>query len=450
MTTASSDSWEDDDWQTWTPREKARLAWLLEARPNQRTPLGNWFVWLILAGRGFGKTRADAEDFAAYGMANPHSRLGIVSRTLEDGRDICIEGESGLLSVIPGTEIDKWNRSLGELYLTNGTKYELFGSKEPDALRGPQFHRLWCDELASWIHVQKTWDMAMLCLRLGDDPRVIVSTTPKPLKLIKELLSRPDVVATRGSTYENRANLAPPFYEFVVRKYEGTRLGRQELRGELLEDAPGALWTRQRIEELRMVKLPDLDRVVVGVDPAVTSKATSAETGIITAGILRRGCPCGLHPDRPHGFVIADDSLRGSPGDWGNATITAYSTHRADKVVGEVNNGGDLVESNIRAADQSVSYASVHASRGKKKRAEPVAALYQQALVHHIGAFPELEDQMCLWEGEAETDIEGEDVDTESPDRMDALVWALTELMIEESLAGPGATNAEFLTSARV
>jgi phage terminase large subunit-like protein len=406
------------------------LAWLLEARPNQRTPAGNWFGWLILAGRGFGKTRAGTEDFAAYGMANPGSRLGVIARTLEDGRDTCVEGESGLISVIPGPEIAKWNRSLGELYLRNGTKYELFGSKEPDALRGPQFHRLWCDELASWIHVQKTWDMAMLCLRLGTDPRVVISTTPKPLRLVKELIARPDVVVTRGTTYENRANLAPPFFENVIGKYEGTRLGRQELGGEVLEDAPGALWTRQRIEDLRMVKLPPLDRVVVGVDPAVSSKATSSETGVVTCGLIRRNCPCGQRQDQPHGFVLADDSLRGSPGEWGKAAVRAYSLHRADRVIGETNNGGDLVESNVRSIDLNVSYDAVHASRGKKKRAEPVAALYEQGRVHHVGAFPELEDQMCLWEGEDEEDDESEDTDFDSPDRMDAMVWALTDLLL--------------------
>lgn len=450
MTTASSAC--SDEWHNWTPQEKARLAWLLEARPNQRTPLGNWFGWLILAGRGFGKTRADAEDFAAYGMANPGTRLGIVARTLKDGRDVCVEGESGLLSVVPSSEVRQWNRSLSdlELVLRNGTRYKVYSSEKPDGLRGPQFHRLWCDELASWIYVQRTWDMAMLALRLGDDPRVVISTTPKPLRLIKDLVSRPDVVVTRGSTYENRDNLPPPFYRSVVAKYEGTRLGRQELGGEIVEDAPGALWTRQLLEELRMVKLPDLDRVVTGVDPAVTSKATSAETGIVTVGVLHRGCPCGAHPDRPHGFVIADDSLRGSPGEWGAASVRAYSVHRADRVVGEVNNGGDLVEGNIRGIDQTVSYTSVHASRGKKKRAEPVAALYEQRLVHHIGAFPELEDQMCLWEGEPEEETEDDDTTYDSPDRMDALVWALTELMIDDTLHGPGTTNADFLTTARV
>jgi phage terminase large subunit-like protein len=376
-------------------------------------------------------------------MAHPHSRLGIVARTLEDGRDVCVEGESGLLSVLPvselrgGSQDRAWNRSLGELFLANGTKYELYSSKNPDALRGPQFHRLWFDELASWIYLTKTWDMAMFGLRLGQDPRVVITTTPKPLRLIRELLGRPDVVVTRGTTYENRMNLAPTFYSHIIGKYEGTRLGRQELRGEILEDAPGALWTRDGIEADRAVTVPDLDRVVVGVDPAVTSRATSAETGIVTVGAIWRRCPCGHLPNLPHAFVLADNSLRGTPGEWGKAVVRAYSMHHADRVIGEVNNGGDLVEANVRSVDPNVSYSPVNASRGKKKRAEPVAALYEQHRVHHVGAFPDLEDQMVLWEGEPEDEKDGteEETDFESPDHMDALVWALTELLVSEEPA---------------
>lgn len=380
-------------------------------------------------------------------MGHPNSRMGIVARTLKDGRDICVEGESGLLSVIPSSEIRQWNRSLSDLELTlkNGTSYKIYSSEKPDSLRGPQFHRLWCDELAAWVYVQRTWDMAMLALRLGTDPRVIISTTPKPLKLLKELESRSDFIVTRGSTYENRANLAAPFFQAVAARYEGTRLGRQELMGQIIEDAPGALWTRQQIEDLRIVEVPSLNRIVVGVDPATTSKATSAETGIVTVGAIARGCPCGVLPDLPHAFVLSDDSLRDSPGEWAKVVTQTYGRFSADRIVGEVNNGGDLVEANLRSANASLSYASVHASRGKRKRAEPVAALYEQRRVHHVGAFPELEDQMCLWEGQNEEDADSdEDATFESPDRMDALVWALTDLMIDH-ISGPAWSSMSLL-----
>jgi phage terminase large subunit-like protein len=406
-----------------------------------------------MAGRGWGKTRVAAEDFAAYGMNHPRVRMGIIARTLEDARDVCVEGESGLLSIIPNSQLrggnpDRaWNRSLGELFLANGTKYELYGSNRPDALHGPQFHRLWGDEFARWIYVNKTLDAALLALRLGTDPRLILTTTPKPLKIIRELVRRPDVVVTGGTTYENRANLAKTFYTNIITKYEGTRLGREQLLGQLLDDVAGALWTHDLIDRDRWVQIPDLHRVVTGVDPAVTGKPTSAETGIVTVGVVRRNCPCGHLPDLPHAFVLADDSLRGGPGDWGKAVVTAFGLHRSDRAVGEVNNGGDLVEANIRSFDKSISYRSVTASRGKKKRAEPVAALYEQHRVHHVKVFEDLEDQMCTWVGDPEDDSEAdvtegdENATSESPDRMDALVWALTDAMIESGNMAPVRTN---------
>ncbi|MFQ6018224.1 MAG: terminase large subunit domain-containing protein, partial [Kiloniellaceae bacterium] len=273
----------------------------------------------------------------------------------------------------------------------------------------------WDDELAKWRHAEAAWDQLQFGLRLGPRPRQVVTTTPRPIKTLKNLIKDPDTVITRGSSYENIANLAPAFIQRIIRRYEGTRLGRQELDAELLEDTPGALWRRARIDDLRVAAAPALVRVVVAVDPATSSGPESDETGIVVAG---------LSADN-HGYVLDDLSMRGSPDAWGRSAVAAYHRWRADRIVGEVNAGGEMVEHVIRTVDRDVSYKAVRASRGKVARAEPVAALDEQGRVHHVGCFPELEDQMCAFAGDFDRAGAGY-----SPDRVDARVWALSELML--------------------
>jgi phage terminase large subunit-like protein len=295
-----------------------------------------------------------------------------------------------------------------------------FSAEEPERLRGPQHGAAVCDELGAWSRPE-TWDMLQFGLRLGRYPRCLVATTPRPTKLIRELLAREgrDVTVTRGSTYENRVNLAPGFFDQIIRKYEGTRLGRQELNAELLDDVPGALWSGARLEELRWPvykSVPDLVRIVIAIDPATTSGEDADETGIIVAGKDARG----------HGYVLGDTSGRYPPTDWARLAISLYRQHKADRVVAEVNNGGDMVEATLRMVDPNVAYTAVRATRGKVVRAEPVAALYEQGRIHHIGAFPTLEDQMCGFTPDLDRKTAGF-----SPDRVDALVWALTDLLVE-------------------
>lgn len=372
-----------------------------------------------------------------------------------------VEGESGLLSCLApeslrgGSIPTAWNRSIVELFLVNGSKLEGYSSQVPESLRGPQFDRAWCDELAAWIYIRKTWNMLMLALRLGDLPQVVVTSTPKPLKIIRELIARSkkkkkrkvDVLLTEGSTYDNIDNLADSFREEILNQFEGTRLGAQELHGEVLDDAPGALWSRAACEENRWERdkdLPDMDRIVVGVDPAVSSGPNSNETGIVAVGVVNKNCPCGHLPHLPHGFILEDRSLRGTPTEWAGQACEVYDSLEADRVVGEVNNGGELVETVIKSSRPDVSYRAVHASRGKKKRAEPVSALSDQKRLHIVGYFAELENQMCTWvppeavDDEALTKGErkraGEaDSEEDSPDRMDAMVWAATSAVLTKS-----------------
>ena len=403
-----------------------RAIWLQLARPNQLPPVGDWLTWLILAGRGFGKTRTGAETIAQWARETPRGRFALIGQTFADARDVMVEGESGLLSVFDpaelrgGTVDSAWNRSLGELYLKNGAKFKIYSSEKPRQLRGPQHHGAWGDEPATWNDADQgtaddtTWSNLLFGLRLGNDPRVVLTGTPRPTRLIRELLKEEDTVTTRGSTYENIANLAATFKKKVLAKYEGTRLGRQELDGELLEDTPGALWKHADFNRegfrLKFEDLPDLTRIVVGIDPQA-SQGSGAETGIIVAGRDASG----------NAYVMGDLSGDFSPSEWANTAIDAYDYHRADAIVPERNNGGDMVESTIRTVRANVSVKTVWASRGKQTRAEPVSSLYQQNKVHHVGAFKDLEDQMTTW-------VPGE----KSPDRLDALVWALTELMLGE------------------
>src|SRR6266446_1935143 len=393
-------------------------SWPALARPNQLPPSSTWWqIWLLLAGRGFGKTRTLAEWVCGQVACGQARRIALVAATAADARDVLVEGESGILAVAPSWCRPVYEPSKRRLTWPNGAIATTFSAEEPERLRGPQHDAAVCDELGSWSRPE-TWDMLQFGLRLGRNPRCLVATTPRPTKLIRELLAREghDVVVTRGSTYENRANLAPGFFGQIIRKYEGTRLGRQELDAELLEDTPGALWSHGSIEASRLRSAPQMTRVVVAIDPAVTSGEEADETGIVVAGKDKHG----------HGYVLADISGRYPPIEWARLAITAYRTHRADRIVAEVNNGGDMVGATLRMIDPNVAFTAVRASRGKVVRAEPVAALYQQGRVHHIGTFPQLEDQMTNFTSDIDRAAAGY-----SPDRVDALVWGFSDLLVE-------------------
>lgn len=399
-----------------TDEEAARLAeqlrhdWRRWARPNQLPPRGDWTTWMLLAGRGFGKTRTGAEFVRAEVEAGRAGRVALVAPTAADARDVMVEGESGILAICPPRNRPKYEPSKRRVTWDNGAIATLYSADEPERLRGPQHDLAWPDELAAWRYPE-TWDMLMFGLRLGARPRAVVTTTPRPTRLIRELIASPTTVVTRGSTYDNRANLAPAFLDTIIRKYEGTRLGRQELYAEVLDDVPGALWTRAMIDAANQPHAtPDLVRVVVAIDPAVTSGEDSDETGIIVAGLDATGLA----------HVLADRTCRMSPDGWARRAVTAFDEFKADRIVAEVNNGGDLVEATIRTVRRNIPYLKVHASRGKRIRAEPIAALYEQGRVRHAPGLTALEDQMLTFLPEGN---EG------SPDRVDALVWALTELI---------------------
>lgn len=382
--------------------------WSLWARPKQIAPEGAWRVWLILAGRGFGKTRSGAEWVRQQVKLGKARRIALVGATAADCRDTMIEGESGLLRIFPDAEKPRYIPSNRRIIFSNGAIATAFSADEPDRLRGPNHDLAWCDEIAAWRYPD-AWDQLIFGLRIGKDPRVVATTTPRPTKLIRSLVERDDVAVTRGSTFENRANLAPTFLQEVLSRYEGTRLGRQELYAEILDDVEGALWSRQMIEDCRVNTVPDLKRIVVGVDPAVSSNEFSAETGIVCVGIDQEGI----------GYVLDDRSIKGTPVEWANAAIALFHRSQADRIVVEANQGGDMVRHTLHTVESQVPVKAVHATRGKRTRAEPVSALYEQGRIKHVGAFPTLEDQMCSWT-----------TDSASPDRLDALVWAVTELMI--------------------
>lgn len=365
-----------------------------------------------MAGRGWGKTRTGAETVREWVKTSAH--VNLIGATADDARDIMIEGESGILAVCPPSERPQYRNR--QLLWPNGAKSLIFTADEPERLRGKQHMKLWADELGAWRYPD-AWDQAMFGLRLGANPQAIVTTTPKPVDMVRALVTDPHTHITRGRSYENRANLAPAFFDAIVRKYEGTRLGRQELDAELLSDVPGALWTRPLIdagrEMLGRVQWHNIIRTVVAIDPAVSHNADSDETGIVVAALTRAG----------HVLILDDLSCRESALGWAKVARAAYVTRRADRIIGEVNNGGDLVERNITALDPNLSFRAVRASRGKYIRAEPVAALYEQGRVHHVGTFHALEDQMCGWTPQS---------DAKSPDRLDALVWAVTDLVVDQ------------------
>jgi len=368
----------------------------------------SWTTWLYLAGRGAGKTRTAAEWLAFQASSKPRTRWAIVAPTYGDARDTCAEGESGIVNILRdyGTLKD-YNRSIGEIFLTNGSRIKLFSGEEPERLRGPQHHGGWFDELAAFKYPE-AWDQYQFGLRLGEFPQTIVTTTPKPIKIIKELIASDNVKVVRGSTFDNARNLAASALAQYKLRYENTRLGRQELYGEILDNVEGALWTREIIDKARIVTAPPLVRIVVAIDPAVTSNATSDETGIVVAGVSSNG----------EYYILDDKSLRATPDAWARVAVEMYHAHNADKIVAETNNGGDMVILLLKQVDASIAVKKVTATRGKQLRAEPISSLYEQGRVHHVGYFEELETQMCEWTPQS----------NESPDRLDALVWALTEL----------------------
>jgi phage terminase large subunit-like protein len=388
--------------------EEANFRWSLNARISQMIPAGDWTIWLIKTGRGWGKTRTGAETIRIWKEQYPI--MHFIGATAGDARDIMIEGPAGILNVSPKWDMPKYEPSKRKITWSTGAYALIFTADEPDRLRGPQCYAAWCDELASWKYADDSWDNMMMGLRLGSRPRVIATTTPRPTKMIKDLIKDPNVFVTSGTTYENIENLAPGFLNTVLSKYEGTRLGRQELMAEVLEDVEGALWTMRIIDKNRIKKIPELNRIAVAIDPAVTSTKESDETGIIVGG----------KTSDDHFYILEDLSGIYTPQNWALKSLDAYEKWKADRIVAEVNNGGDLVETILRNLNKNVSYEKVNASRGKIRRAEPVEALYEQGRVHHVGSFPKLEDQMTTYTG---------DPREPSPDRMDALVWLVSFLM---------------------
>lgn len=410
--------------------------WRIWARPKQLAPHGEWLVWLILAGRGFGKTRTGAEWVIEKARDNPGCRIALIGATAADVRDTMVEGESGILACSPPSFRPKYEPSKRRLTWPNGSRATCFAAEKPARLRGPQHHFGWADELAAWKFPEDAWDMFMMGLRLGEKPQVVVTTTPRPIKLLtgdpsrrlKGLLNEDSTRVTKGSTSENKKNLSPAFIKTVIGKYEGTRLGRQELDAEILDDTPGALWSLALLDKCRVGAMPPLLRTVVALDPSVAGDGGGDECGIVLGGIAECDCKVAGGGEREmHAFVFEDLSANLSPESWAIRGIDAYTTHKADRLVAEVNNGGGLVETTIRLVTTpsgtkgtNVAYKAVHASVGKRARAEPVVALYEQGRVHHVGSLSRLEDEQRTW-----VPLSG----APSPNRLDAVVWLLTELL---------------------
>lgn len=413
----------------------ARYDWSVRGRENQQVPPGDWRVWLVMAGRGYGKTRTGAETVRAWSEDFP--AIGLIGRTLPDARDLMVEGPSGLLAVCPPWRRAEWIASKRQVRFASGAVAHVFTSQEPEMLRGPQHQKIWADEVGAWYDAQETWNMAMFGLRVPPSPQVVVTTTPRNIGLVRELVRRGRawmggevaerdlqlgrVVITSGSTHENAANLDPAFLGEILNAYEGTRIGRQEIDAELLTDVPGALWRQEDIR-YRDPGLNDdgtwrVGRCVVAIDPAATSGEDSDETGIIAGGVGGDGM----------GYVLADESLRGSPGEWASQAVRLYHRLNADEIVAEVNNGGEMVAHTIHTIDPRVPVRMVHATRGKDVRALPVVAKYEQSRIFHVKPFPHLEDQMTSWDPLASKD---------SPDRLDANVWLWTHLLISDSWGG--------------
>ena len=398
--------------------DRLRFDWPLWARLKQRPPLTEWRTWLLLGGRGAGKTRTGAEWLKGVALGDPHypgssgGRVALVGTNYEDIRDVMVEGDSGLLAISHKLERPVWRVSKRELVWPNGTVGKLYSSADPEGLRGSQFGAVWCDEIVKWHRLEQTWDMLQFCLRIGRYPRQVVTTTPKPLKLLQTLIDDPLTVAVRSKTRENMHNLSGSFLDYVEGIYAGTSLGRQELDGEIIADNENGLWSRQVIETNRVERAPEVGRIVIAVDPPAGSGKGSACCGIVAGGRDPSGT-C---------FVLADKTVANAkPHEWAAVVVRLYQLLEADLIVAEVNQGGEMVRSVLHSEDPSVPVKMVHAKRNKWMRAEPVAMLYEQGKVRHAGRFPELEDQMCA------IGIDGTASGT-SPDRVDALVWAISEL----------------------
>ena len=400
--------------------------WRFWARPNQISPEGLWNTWLVLAGRGFGKTRMGSEWIrenvcGASPLAPPPSgfaRIALVAETAADARDVMVLGDSGILASHPKDFRPEWSPTNRRLTWPNGVQAWVYNATEPDQLRGPQHHAAWVDELAKFRYMQEIWDQLQFGLRLGEHPRALVTTTPRPMPLIKRLVNDPDTRVSRGATLDNQANLAVNTVKQLYERYGGTRLGRQELAGEILTDIPGALWNRDMIDSCRLNEVPaDLERVYVAVDPAVTNTEDSDEHGIVVVGLARDS------EGYARGYVLADGSCRGNPEEWARKAVSMYRLWSADKIIAEKNQGGLMVESTLKAVDRSVPVELVTATRGKVVRAEPISALYEQGRIHHVGRFDVLEDQMCLFSIDYVRNAANG-----SPDRVDALVWGLTKI----------------------
>lgn len=399
---------------------RIKYTWRAWARDKQLAPSGNWSTWVIQAGRGFGKTRAGAEWVIEKAWENPGCHIALVGRTVADVRDVMVKGRSGILGVSPPWFKPTYYPSKRSLIWPNGSYATTYSADSPDQMRGPQHSYAWADERAAWQY-DDAYDQLMFGLRItpvsGSIPQALVTTTPRNTKAMKDLVNDPTTVVTRGSTYDNRDNLSGRFLHEIKRRYEGTRLGRQEIEGAIIDDIDGALWKREWIERNRVVKHPDLKRIVVAVDPPATSDATSdspAECGICVVALGIDG----------HGYMLEDLSLVGTPDEWAASVLSGFNKHHADLIVGEINNGGDMVEAVIRnIAKQhgmrNVPFKSVRATRGKQLRAEPISSLSQRDQIHHVGVHPDTEDQLCNW-------VPGE----KSPDRLDSYVWGFTELMV--------------------
>ncbi|MFQ5565712.1 MAG: DNA-packaging protein [Paracoccaceae bacterium] len=417
-----------------SPNALAGMPWLWEvwAHPrHQVEPEGDWQTWVILGGRGAGKTRAGAEWIRAQVegamplLAGRSRRVALIGETIDQVRAVMVEGESGLLAISPPDRRPELKMNRKQLTWPNGAEAMLVSAANPEALRGPQFDCAWADELAKWTKCREAWDMLQFCLRLGERPRQVVTTTPRDNDVLVEIMEDARSVVTHAGTQANRANLAPDFLDRLKEKYGGTSLGRQELDGELVRGREGAFWTPAMIDAARVREAPELDRIVVAVDPPVSSGPNADECGIVVAGVSQKGEPSDWEV-----YVLADLSCAGkSPRAWAGIAAEAYRDFQADRLVAEVNQGGDLVESVMRTDDPQISYRAVRASRGKRLRAEPVAALYEQVRVRHVGCFPELEHQMCRF-------VAANSAGIKSPDRLDALVWAVTDLVLDD--AGQG------------
>jgi phage terminase large subunit-like protein len=407
--------------------EELRYTWRFWARPQQIAPEGVWNTWFINAGRGFGKTRAGVE-WVREKIKEGHKRVAVIAATNGDLEKVVVRGESGFLNCCWSGDkthsgaylgLPEWSPTKRTLTWANGASVTLFSAEEPDRLRGPQFSALWADELAAWNKDRETWDMAQFGLRLGKHPQVCVTTTPRPTKLVRDILKNPKSVVTYGSTFDNSVNLASTFIQAVKDQYEGTRLGRQELYAEIMDEASGALWTRELLSRCEVEGVDDpvafaktLARVVISVDPAVTSNAESDMTGLIVAGIDLNGCS----------YILEDATDRYTPEGWATKAIALYNLYEADKIVAERNQGGDMVRSTLHTVDETVPVKLVHASRGKFARAEPVSSLYERGKVKHLRGLDALEDQLVQWEPLGSIG---------SPDRLDAMVWGITELALK-------------------